>query len=134
MCAWVFANRPLAGNRPCLHFQYFRVTACFTCFVRLRSGLANSIKINRPRPQPPTSTQLPCDYDNHMVDRLSPGGGSVRSAGGKCRHVAENQSVGRMQSAGWGLLALLWTANTGDTLLARGDRYCDKRSHEVESL
>jgi hypothetical protein len=33
-----------------------------------------------------------------MVDRLSPGDGSVGSAGSKCRHVAENQSVGRMQS------------------------------------
>jgi hypothetical protein len=37
-----------------------------------------------------------------MVDRLSPGDGSVGSAGGNCRHVAENQSVGRMQSASWG--------------------------------
>jgi hypothetical protein len=59
--------------------------ACFTCFIRLRSGIA--IKTNLPRPQPPTSTQLPCNYGNHMVDRLSPGDGSVVSAGGKCRHL-----------------------------------------------
>jgi hypothetical protein len=41
--ARLFANRLQRGNRPCLHSQYFRnVTACFTCFIRLRSGIANS--------------------------------------------------------------------------------------------
>ena len=48
--------------------------ACFTCFIRLRSGIANSSKskINLPDREPPTSTQLPCNYGNHMMDRLSP--------------------------------------------------------------
>jgi hypothetical protein len=59
------------------------------------------IKLNLSRPQPPTSAQLPCNYGDHMVDRLSSDDGSVGSAYGKSRHVTENQSVGRMQSAGW---------------------------------
>jgi hypothetical protein len=45
--------------------------------------------------------QLPRNYGNDMVDRLSPGDGSFGSAGGKYRHVAENHDVGRMQLAGW---------------------------------
>jgi hypothetical protein len=60
----------------------------------LRSGIANSSKINLPRPQPPTSTQLPCNYGIHMVDRLSPRQWQHRERRGKCRHQAENQSAG----------------------------------------
>jgi hypothetical protein len=68
--------------------------ACFTCFIRLRSGIANSSKINFPGPQPPTSTQLSCNYGNHMVDRLSPRQWQHRGRRGKYRHQAENQSAG----------------------------------------
>jgi hypothetical protein len=50
-------------------------TACFTCFIRLRSGIANSHQNKTSPTATADTTQLPCNYGNHMVDRLSPGDG-----------------------------------------------------------
>ena len=79
----------------------------FYLFYQVEIRYRQFIKINLPRPQPPTSTQLSCNYGNHMVDRLSPGDGSVESAGGKCRHVSRVPER-RADAIRWlGLLALL---------------------------
>jgi hypothetical protein len=51
---------------------FLRRAACFTCFIRLRSGIANSHQ-NKPSPTAAAdSAQLPCNYGNHMMDRLRP--------------------------------------------------------------
>src|SRR5205807_5543666 len=79
-------------------------TACFTCFIRLRSGTAKSHQ------NKPSST---CSRHHAITIQLwQPDGGSAftrrcqrREAGDKYRHVAENHSVGRVQSAGRAAIA-----------------------------
>jgi hypothetical protein len=109
MCAWVFANRlcqpplPTAfANRlwgkPTLpSFSVFPERHSLFCLFYQVEIRYRQLHQNKPsRTAAAASAQLPCNYGNHTVDRLSPGDGSVGSAGGKCG------DVGRMQSAGWG--------------------------------
>jgi hypothetical protein len=63
---------PSARNRPCLDSQYCRnVIACFTCFIRLRSGIANSHQ-NKPFPTAAADVHaITMQLWQHMVVRFT---------------------------------------------------------------
>ena len=51
-----------------------RVTSCFACFIRSRSGVAASLQSEpSARSWAPICAEVPCDYGNRMVDQRSAG-------------------------------------------------------------
>jgi len=68
-------SRPLCQRLP-LRTCYLNRVTCFACFIRLRSGIANSLQSESPALSwAAICAEIPCDYGNGMVDRRSAGTG-----------------------------------------------------------
>src|SRR5260370_27998131 len=65
-------RRGEGGNPGIEQVSFNRATTCFACFIRLRSGIANSLQNEPPaRSWAPICAEVPCDYGNRMVDPRS---------------------------------------------------------------